>query len=209
MLLGACEINTGAVRSALNKLAATLDNHTRVQPTNELLLENANIVQVSNRPSTQGRGEDSGFSTAERKNRHVHWLDQADRANTWRPYRNQRALMIRTDGDRQALSAAIDSIASNAATAATLAAESGEYVTAVNQILMRDVSLREFPDLVRQGARDLVANSRARFATQRDIIFRIQAAVMATLLANPGAIKKSIQLAILNENIAVTILIPN
>ena len=45
MLLGACEINTGAVRAALNKLAATLDSHNSVQPDNEtLLLETANTV---------------------------------------------------------------------------------------------------------------------------------------------------------------------
>ena len=48
MLLGACEINTGAVRAALNKLAATLDSHTNVQPDNEtMLLETSNTMQGS------------------------------------------------------------------------------------------------------------------------------------------------------------------
>ena len=59
MLLGACEINTGAVRSALNKLVATLDNHTGVQPSNEqLLLETANTVRDTEVGSL-GRGGES------------------------------------------------------------------------------------------------------------------------------------------------------
>ena len=97
--------------------------------------------------------------------------------------------MIRTDRDHQALESAINSIAINSANPplrTTAHTATGEYVAAVNQILMLESALRNFPDLVRQGAREMVANDRECLATQRAVIARVQSDANAIRLANQG-----------------------
>ena len=59
ILMGSCPINTGAVREALNKLAATIQHHTEQQPDNETMLESIHVVGNVN-GCRGGRGRNGG-----------------------------------------------------------------------------------------------------------------------------------------------------
>ena len=115
----------------------------------------------------------------------LRWLDQTDRTITWRPYLHQRAFVMRTSNDERALDDVINRIAANSASPLSyetaMNAEisaAGEYITAVGQILRLEPALRNFPDLVREGARDLVAHNRThdreRLAARQAVIDRVR-----------------------------------
>ena len=56
----------------------------------------------------------------------------------------------------------------------------------MNQFLIIEPTLRNFPNLVRQGARELVANNRERLAAQQTVIARVQSEANTLRLANQG-----------------------